>query len=206
MENEEKALKELYLKLTNMIKNENNELEKKYLNKLLTEVKTKIRSINYFKKCISFNVNGANLAGVIKKLFHEANAILFAGFDYYYDSREIKQLISNPNYSTSQKHINLYVNKDHIEKLKSTIDCTSNLAFFSFVQGDKERLAIHLKKTPVFLNVVPFTRDKENGITVETWYDKFHFTDDETQELFIRQYTDDRGLLFNALDKNTKIK
>ena len=92
-------------------------------------------------------------------LFQAFNKINFAGFDYYY-SRDLGEKLAKSDRIDSKSHsFDVYINEEHLNKLKNTTDTTEAMRFISYVgEDDQDRYAIWLKGSPVFINLIPFKR------------------------------------------------
>ena len=100
-------------------------------------------------------------------LFKSINAIAFAGFDYYYAEDVIKSIEESK--SDDNPKIDILINEEQIDKLRTTIDCFPSLEFIDY--DDKHY--IWYKSTSAYCNLIPFERKdektivKENGVTIE---------------------------------------
>lgn len=113
-----------------------------------------------FLLSIKSSVLNGNKINYLDKLFNSINAILFAGFDYYYVD-DVKSMLKEDSRDIKQ-NFDILINEEHIDKLRSTIECFPTLEFVDL----KNDSYIWYRNSNVYCSLTPFER-KENEILIK---------------------------------------
>ena len=197
LENEEREIRELIAQLSDRADRASSEFKKGAYNKLLEELKIRAYEISDFKKTVGQNGRNHLQTSNLRRLFHTANEVLFAGFDYYYASNIVEKLAAGKDLSQEVPSINVLINEEHLEALKRSVDCYkkidikhflnyeviedeyklqelservalyNKLDFISYENNGSDRIAIWLRSTPCRLNLIPFKRESKDKIRLE---------------------------------------
>ena len=95
----------------------------------------------------------------LDKFFRLINTIIFGGFDYYY-ADDVKKILMKDNSEINQR-ISLLINEEHIDKLRTIVDCFPTLEFIDY----DNKQYVWYKNTNVYCNLIPFER-KDGQIIV----------------------------------------
>ena len=200
--NEEREIKELLQEISERVQTEKSDTKLKIYKRMLTELKIRNNEIDSFKNAISSKIVGKNQKDNLAKIFHKANELLFAGFDYYYASSIVEKIRAKETLLNEKTSIDVLVNEEHLEKLKQTVDCSKDLEFFSYEEDGKDKYSIWYKNTPVSLNLIPFKREESKGITIKYPNEKVYLTKDQTDNFFSSKNGEYNNLEYKTLSKS----
>jgi len=130
---------------------------------------------NEFLLSIKSDVLNGSKVNYLTNLFKLINSIAFAGFDYYYID-DMKNLLKESDSSEIEPKIDMLINEEQIDKLRTTIECFSSLEFIDV----KDKNYIWYRNTNVYCDLIPFERKdnelliKENGEIIKTIKDSYN--------------------------------
>lgn len=165
--NEERNIKKRIIELNRLIESEQDGAKLRLYKHELLRYQVKQSNIKFFKDFVSCDYSGLAKIHYYKKTLKTVNEIMFAGFDYYFTD-DIGQELEDGTIDTYKSSVDMLINKEHLHKLKDTVESYDNLYFISYKdEEDQDRYAIWYKLSPVFINLVPFTRNKNNSVTID---------------------------------------
>lgn len=178
-----------------MRREKNREISQNYY-RMYNNLMNRLLEIEAFKTriCDDEYVQGSE----VEELFNKFNSYAFAGFDYYYTSDvKSKAESKNPVWSTFYA----LINENQLDKLREVIKCDGDLDFISY--NDKDgyvRRAVLLKNGCANINLIPFTRDIDNCITMRNGDGStVTFTREETEKLFKSDILEHNNMGYNQL-------
>ena len=122
----------------------------------------KIEKKEIIKNEFLFSIDNSSLNEIqkhyLKEFFDKLNAIIFAGFDYLYVD-DIMLLLNKKDTEVNSK-INILINKEQIDKLRTTIDCYDSLEFID----SNDQYYIWYKDTNIYCDLIPFERTNDKII------------------------------------------
>ena len=100
------------------------------------------------------------------------NYLSFAGFDYYHFSALADMINERDSIVGMSSTMDVLINRDHLLKLKQVVSCFPELEFISSKDEESERrnYFIWYKGTPARIDLIPFTRNSEGKIVVESQF------------------------------------
>ena len=99
-------------------------------------------------------------------LFDYANLSTFGGFDYYYLVDLNKMMDRRIN--DQKRSVNMLINSDQLKKLQNVVDSMGSISFISYVgKNGEDRYAILQDGTPLYINLIPFTRNEKGRMELD---------------------------------------
>lgn len=185
------------------IENESSSIKLSRYKKLIFELKKRKNELENFRDAVSVDIVGNDQTHNLVTMFNRVNFILSGGFDYYYASPIVDKIRDHEDLSSEKTSINMLFNEKHLEKLRKTLDCTKTLDFIKYQKDGNDRYAIWFKGTPVSVNLIPFERNKEDGIVVKKSNGvNIHYTEDEISNLFSNKNGEFADLEYKKLSKS----
>ena len=164
---DEKSIRELLAEIQTRLSEESDTLKIKKFQSIENELIVKLREIEKYKENLNKEFDYKR-EDELNDMFISFNSIVFAGFDYYYINDVGKLLMNRQSLEKEGNNIDILINEDHIEKLKSTIDCAEDFYFVSYDDEiGKPKNAIGYKNTLFGFNLIPFKREEDGSITIE---------------------------------------
>ena len=123
---------------------------------------------------LSYKSDILNCEGInkLEDFFNSINSIVFAGFDYYYID-DFKELFTKDVEEADSK-IDMLINEEHLDKLKTTIDSFDSLEFVDY----EDKSYIWYKNTNIVCYLIPFERQNNELVIKEVGRDKRYIEDE----------------------------
>lgn len=210
IKSEEKSMRELFLEVNSRLARELacgpqevDSLKYKMFKRMRNELMVKIREIESFKYDLKKGFDYDN-EKEISNMFTSFNSVVFAGFDYYYLNDIGELLLNRQPLDQEGNLISVLINEEHMEKLRSTIDCTEDFSYYNFEdENGNVKNVIRYKNTLLGFDLIPFVREKDGSITVKGEEQKsFNIPKTKIKDLFKLKNSEYNDLEYKTLSKH----